>query len=59
MRKGCAQVATSVLGARIVEEEEKQKGFIEQTSGANRPTIGNTTISFGEAAVIHGKYEIP
>ena len=51
MRKGYAQVATRVLGARIVEEE-KQKEFTEQTSGANRPTIGDTTISSGQATVI-------
>ena len=52
MRKGYAQVATRVLGARIVEEE-KQKEFIEQTSGANRPTTGDTIISSRQAVVIH------
>ena len=50
-RKGWAQIAKHVLGAEFVEEE-KSTSSTSPSSGANRPTIGSTTISTHEAESI-------
>ena len=50
-RKGWAQIAKRVLGAKFVEEE-KSTGSTSPSSGTNRPTIGSTTISTHEAETI-------
>ena len=49
-RKGYAQIAQGVFGAKIVEEEPTDS--TNPNSGANRPTIGSTTISTDDAETI-------
>ena len=51
-RKGVAQVAKTMFSAIIQDEDEKSVGSTVQSSGANRPTIGKTTISTKEAKII-------
>ena len=50
-RKGWEQITRGVFGARVVQEE-KFAGSTSPSSGANRPTIGSTTISTHEAETI-------
>ena len=49
-RKGYAQVAQGVFGARIVEE--KSADSTSGNSGTNRATIGSTTIPTRDAEII-------
>ena len=49
-RKGWEQIPQGVFGARVVEEE-KSAGSTSPSNGANRPTIGSTTISMQQAEI--------
>ena len=53
MKMGYAQVAQGVFGAK--SSEEKSADSTSKASGANRPTIGSTTISTSEAEVIRNE----
>ena len=54
MEKGYSQVARTVFGAKAsdVNENVNYGGSAKQTSGANKPTMGEATISSKEAEII-------